>query len=79
MDKLLSPAQLDTSVCAVAVFLGATDAQVPAGATTDRRVVAQGIGSILIALASVLLVVISYHYHHLLLGCFSAPSHDLLR
>ena len=38
MGELLSPAQLHASLCAAAFFLGATDAQVPAGATTDQRV-----------------------------------------
>src|SRR5262249_4611959 len=34
MGELFSPAQLYARVCAAALFLGATDAQVPAGATT---------------------------------------------
>ena len=38
MGKLLPPAQLHASLCAAALFLGATDAKVPAGATTDQRV-----------------------------------------
>ena len=38
MGELFSPAQLHASVCAVAFFLGATDAQVPAGATTGQGV-----------------------------------------
>jgi hypothetical protein len=37
MGELFSPAQLHASVCAAAVFLGATDEQVPAGATTRPR------------------------------------------
>ena len=31
MGKLLPPAQLHASLCAAALFLGATDAKVPAG------------------------------------------------
>ena len=38
MGELFSPAQLHASVCAAALFLGATDAQVPAGATTTEGV-----------------------------------------
>ena len=38
MGELFSPAQLHASVCAAALFLGATDAQVPAGATTGQGV-----------------------------------------
>ena len=38
MGKLLPPAQLHASLCAAALFLGATDAKVRAGATTDQRV-----------------------------------------
>jgi hypothetical protein len=34
MGELFSPAQLHACLCAAALFLGATDAQVPAGATT---------------------------------------------
>ena len=42
MGELLSPAQLHASLCAAALFLGATDAKVPAGATTDQRVGLRG-------------------------------------
>jgi hypothetical protein len=38
MGKLLSPAQLDASLCAAAIFLRTKVAQVPAGATTDERI-----------------------------------------
>jgi hypothetical protein len=38
MGELISPAQLHACVCAAAIFLGATDAQVPAGTTTGQGV-----------------------------------------
>jgi hypothetical protein len=38
MGKLLSPAQLHTGVLSATLLLGATHAQVPAGAMTDQGV-----------------------------------------
>ena len=38
VGELLSPVQLHTGVLPAALLLGATDAQVPAGAATDQGV-----------------------------------------
>lgn len=38
MGELFSPAQLHACVCAAVIFLGTTDAQVPAEATTGQGV-----------------------------------------